>query len=170
MQQNSLKLQQQSLIIMAIEIEHKFLVKNNNWKKQIKYSSNYKQGYLISDSKRSVRIRISDDKAWINIKSATIGNNRQEFEYEIAFEDGLEILNTLCEKPILEKTRYFVPNKQHMWEVDVFEGDNKGLIVAEIELSTIEESFDIPDWAAKEVTDDLRYYNNNLCKKPYRKW
>jgi adenylate cyclase len=155
---------------MALEIEHKFLLKNSDWKALAHKSSQYKQGYMISDSKRSVRVRISDDKAWLNIKSATIGNLRQEFEYAIPVDDGIEILNTLCEKPIIEKTRYFVTYEQHIWEIDVFYGDNEGLIVAEVELSKVGEKFSKPSWIGNEVTDDLRYYNNSLCKKPYKSW
>lgn len=155
---------------MALEIEHKFLVKNDDWKSVIQKSSVYKQGYLVSDKKRSIRVRISDDKAWLNIKSATIGISRQEYEYEISPNDGVEILNSLCEKPIIEKTRHFVANEGHVWEIDVFSGDNYGLIVAEIELSAIGEHFSKPHWLGKEVTEDLRYYNNNLCKTPYKNW
>ena len=155
---------------MAIEIEHKFLIKNDAWKNGISKSSEYKQGYLVSDSKRSIRIRISSNKAWLNIKSTTIGTHRQEYEYEIPLAEGIEILDSLCEKPLIEKTRHFVPFEQHLWEIDVFTGDNEGLIVAEIELSKTGEPFKIPDWVDKEVTHDLRYYNNNLCKNPYKYW
>jgi len=155
---------------MALEIEHKFLLKNNDWKKNISKSTQFKQGYLVSDEKRSLRIRVSDNEAWINIKSATIGTHRMEYEYSIPLTEGLEILNSLCEKPIIEKTRHLVPYKQHIWEIDVFIGDNEGLIVAEVELSAIGESFDIPAWVGKEVTEDLRYYNNNLCQHPYKNW
>lgn len=155
---------------MALEIEHKFLLKNNDWQKDIKRSTTYKQGYLISDHTRSVRIRTTNNKAWLNIKSATIGTHRQEYEYEIPFIEGDEILNTLCEKPLIEKIRHLVPHKQHTWEIDVFSGDNEGLIVAEIELTQIGEHFSKPAWIDKEVTDDLRYYNNQLCKNPYKNW
>ncbi len=155
---------------MPLEIEHKFLLQNDDWKALASHSSNYKQGYLISDKKRSVRIRISNDKAWLNIKSATIGASRQEYEYEIPINEGLEIINTLCEKPLIEKTRHFVPILQHTWEIDVFSGENDGLIIAEIELSEINESFHIPDWIGTDVTLDLRYYNNSLCKNPYKLW
>ncbi len=155
---------------MPLEIEHKFLLKNDAWKTLASHSSKYRQGYLISDSKRSIRVRISEDKAWLNIKSATIGSCRQEYEYEIPITEGFEIINTLCEKPIIEKTRYFVPILQHTWEIDVFSGDNEGLIVAEIELSESNETFSIPEWVGKEVTLDRRYYNNNLCKNPYTFW
>ena len=155
---------------MALEIEHKFLLKNNDWQKDIKKSSRYKQGYLISDSKKSIRIRTSNDRAWLNIKSATIGTHRHEYEYEIPYNEGEEILNTLCEKPLIEKTRHLVPYDQHIWEIDVFTGDNEGLIVAEIELSQVGELFSKPSWIDMEVTDDLRYYNNKLCKNPYKNW
>jgi len=155
---------------MPIEIEHKFLLTNDDWQQNISKSIRYKQGYLVSDNKRSIRIRTSDNKAWLNIKSATIGTYRQEYEYEIPFNEGVEILDTLCEKPIIEKTRHFVTYKQHLWEIDVFEGDNLGLIVAEIELSKIGEKFHRPSWAGEEVTDDLRYYNNSLCSNPFKNW
>ncbi len=155
---------------MALEIEHKFLIINNDWKQQVEYSNTYKQGYMVSDDKRSVRIRTSNNKAWLNIKSATIGSHRHEYEYEIPISEGLEIMNTLCNTPLIEKTRHFVPFKQHLWEIDIFEGENEGLIIAEVELSKIGETFSLPSWAGDEVTDDLRYYNNNLCKLPYKKW
>ncbi len=155
---------------MADEIEHKFLLANNEWKKNIQQSLEYKQGYMISDHKRSVRIRISNNKAWLNIKSATIGNFRKEYEYEIPLEDGQEILNTLCEKPIIEKTRHLVTHKQHTWEIDVFKGDNAGLIIAEVELQSIDEPFSKPSWVGREVTEERKYYNNALCKNPYNNW
>ena len=113
---------------MPLEIEHKFLLKNDNWKALATHSRKYKQGYLISDNKRSIRVRISDDKAWLNIKSATIGPCRQEYEYEIPVSEALEIMNTLCQRPIIEKTRYFVPILQHTWEVDVFVETTRDLL------------------------------------------
>ena len=155
---------------MPIEIEHKFLIKDDSWKQSIEKSIQYKQGYMISDNKRSVRIRISDQKSWLNIKSATIGTHRQEFEYEIPYNEGLEILGSLCEKPYIEKTRYIVKHQLHTWEIDVFSGDNEGLIVAEIELKTIGEAFEKPEWLGNEVTSERKYYNNSLCKEPYKNW
>ena len=155
---------------MALEIEHKFLVKDNSWQEHIKQSMEYKQGYLISDNKKSVRIRTTKNNAWLNIKSATIGTQRHEYEYEIPITDALEILNNLCEKPLIEKTRHLVPYKQHTWEIDVFKGENDGLIVAEIELDKIGEQFHIPSWIGVEVTQEIKYYNNMLCKNPYKNW
>ncbi len=155
---------------MALEVEHKFLLANDNWRQEVKHSVHYKQGYLSSSPMSSVRVRISDSHAWLNIKSATIGSYRQEFEYEIPLADANVILDELCHKPLIEKMRHFVYRDQYIWEIDEFMGDNEGLIVAEIELSQIGESFEKPVWLGAEVTDDLRYYNNNLTKNPYKDW
>jgi len=155
---------------MALEVEHKFLLANDDWRTEIKHSVHYKQGYLSSSPLSSVRVRISDSHAWLNIKSATIGTYRQEFEYEIPLADANAILDELCHKPLVEKMRHFVYRDQHIWEIDEFMGENAGLIVAEIELSQIGESFEKPDWLGAEVTDDLRYYNNNLTKNPFKDW
>lgn len=155
---------------MATEIEHKFLLANEDWRKEVSYSKHYKQGYLTSDEHSSVRVRITDDKAWLNIKSATIGSHRQEYEYSIPLTEADEILETLCHKPLIEKTRHFVERDKHLWEIDEFAGDNQGLIVAEVELSEIGEEFAKPSWLGLEVTEDVRYYNNNLSKYPYSSW
>ncbi|WP_198243027.1 CYTH domain-containing protein [methane-oxidizing endosymbiont of Gigantopelta aegis] len=155
---------------MALEIEHKFLLKNDNWRQHISHSVRYRQGYLCGNDKTSIRVRTSDTDAWLNIKSATIGNHRQEFEYSIPLADAEKMLETLCHRPLIEKTRYFVNHDQHVWEIDEFTGDNAGLIVAEVELQSLEEKFSLPDWIGEEVTHDLRYYNNNLCKNPYKNW
>lgn len=155
---------------MAIEIEHKFLLINDEWRPCVSRSVQFRQGYLSSEPTTSIRIRTCGDQAWINIKSATIGNQRSEYEYEIPFQDADEILSTLCHKPLIEKTRHFVLYGNHTWEIDEFEGDNEGLIVAEIELDHAEEKFDLPDWIGAEVTQDLRYYNNNLSRFPYKNW
>ncbi|TXL08096.1 CYTH domain protein [Methylococcaceae bacterium CS1] len=155
---------------MAIEIERKFLLANDNWRTQVSKSTRYRQGYLNSDKHSSVRVRVSDDKDKINIKSATIGAQRQEYEYDIPAEDAHELLNTLCHKPLVEKTRHLVVVKQHTWEIDEFSGENQGLIVAEIELSAVNEIFEKLDWVGQEVTEDVRYYNNQLAKHPYTRW
>jgi adenylate cyclase len=155
---------------MAIEIEHKFLLANNDWREHITRSVKYRQGYLSSQATSSIRIRISDDHAWLNIKSATIGTHRHEYEYEIPLQDANEIISILCRKPIIEKTRHFVVHDGNTWEIDEFEGDNRGLIIAEIELPEIGQTFSKPPWLGKEVTHDLRYYNNNLALHPYSEW
>lgn len=155
---------------MALEVEHKFLLANDSWRNEIDHSVHYKQGYLSSSPMSSVRVRISDRQAWLNIKSATIGNHRQEFEYEIPLTDANTILDDLCHKPLIEKIRHIVHHDAHIWEIDEFMGDNAGLIVAEIELSQIGESFVKPAWVGEEVTEDLRYYNNNLSKHPFKDW
>ncbi|MGR9012185.1 MAG: CYTH domain-containing protein [Gammaproteobacteria bacterium] len=155
---------------MAIEIEHKFLLANDDWRKDISRSVKYRQGYLSAQPTSSIRVRISDDHAWLNIKTATIGTHRHEYEYKIPVADAEEILINLCRKPLIEKTRHFVTNDNHLWEIDEFEGDNQGLIVAEIELDETGQAFSKPPWLGKEVTDDLRYYNNNLAIHPYSDW
>lgn len=155
---------------MAIEIERKFLTLNDDWKQSSHHSSRLRQGYLSSEKNCSVRIRTSENQAWINVKSITIGTQRQEYEYEIPLADGNEMLDTLSRKPLIEKTRYLVKVGQHIWEVDVFESDNAGLTVAEIELDAVDEAFEKPSWAGKEVTDDARYYNTRLSKLSYTQW
>jgi adenylate cyclase len=155
---------------MATEIERKFLVINDNWREQVDRSSVYRQGYLNDAEKCSVRVRVADDKAYLNIKSATLGIRRDEYEYAIPLEDGNELLNNFCQGALIEKTRYFVRHHDHVWEVDVFSGDNAGLVVAEVELDDENEAFVRPDWAGDDVSDDPRYYNVCLVKHPYKDW
>ncbi|MGR8952346.1 MAG: CYTH domain-containing protein [Gammaproteobacteria bacterium] len=155
---------------MALEVEHKFLLANDAWRHQIVHSEMFKQGYLSSQPTSSIRVRICEHRAWLNIKSATIGTHRHEYEYEIPLADAEEILFHLCNKPLIEKTRHYVRHRDNLWEIDEFEGANQGLIVAEIELDVIGQSFDKPEWLGIEVTDDLRYYNNNLALHPYSEW
>ncbi len=153
-----------------LEIERKFLLKGDAWRICAHHCERLRQGYLNNETYCSVRVRTTDDRAWLNIKGVTIGVQRQEFEYEIPLEDGHEMLNTLSKKPIIEKVRYFVEAGQHLWEIDEFEGDNQGLIVAEIELKHPEEEFEKPDWIGEEVTHDVRYYNTSLSQHPYKNW
>ncbi|VAX09300.1 hypothetical protein MNBD_GAMMA25-2364 [hydrothermal vent metagenome] len=155
---------------MGVEIEKKFLLRNDNWRKQSGAGTAFKQGYLIGSEKASVRIRIQGIEANINIKSATLGITRQEYEYSIPLEEAEELLTNLCEKPLIEKTRYHLVEDKHVWEVDVFDGDNAGLVVAEIELQSENEDFFKPDWLGDEVSDDPRYYNSCLVKHPYCNW
>ena len=155
---------------MATEIERKFLLKNSSWKEMADEGTAYSQGYLVGSDSASVRVRIQGKRAFLNIKSATIDITRQEFEYEIPLEEAKEMLETLCEKPLISKTRYLLKNANHVWEIDVFYGDNEGLVVAEIELNAKDEDFEKPEWLGEEVSDDARYYNVCLVKHPFKDW
>lgn len=155
---------------MATEIERKFLIRDDRWRQQADAGQRMAQGYLIGARNASVRVRIEGDQANLNIKSATLGIYRQEYEYPIPLEDAREMLDNLCEKPVIEKVRYHVPYAGHVWEIDVFEGENAGLIVAEIELDSEDEAFEQPDWLGEEVSDDARYYNVSLVNHPYKDW
>ncbi|MGH8549417.1 MAG: CYTH domain-containing protein [Methylococcales bacterium] len=155
---------------MGIEIERKFLVLNDEWRRSVNKSSRIRQGYLSKSGNASVRVRSDAERGWINIKSVTLGVQRQEFEYEIPQFDAEQILDTLARQPLIEKTRHSVEIGPHTWEIDEFEGRNAGLIVAEIELSEFEEAFERPAWIGDEVTQDARYYNTNLATKPYTSW
>lgn len=155
---------------MANEIERKFLLASDAWKGAVQRSVRYRQGYLCPVDTSSVRVRVSDEAAYLNIKSATLGVERLEYEYSIPLADAHEMLDQLCRKPLVEKTRHFVEHAGHLWEIDVFEGDNEGLVVAEIELRSAEEPFEHPAWLGQEVSDEPRYYNVCLVDRPYRAW
>jgi len=155
---------------MALEIERKFLLTNDAWKERVSRTVRIRQGYLNQARECSVRVRSADGRGWLNVKSVTIGPQRREYEYEIPFADAEEMLDSLCQRPLIEKVRHFVPQGHHVWEIDVFEGDNEGLVVAEIELNHAEEIFDRPPWIGREVTDDPRYYNTCLVRNPFKNW
>lgn len=155
---------------MAIEIERKFLLANDDWHQQVIKSVDYRQGYLSSNTESSIRVRIEGEQAKLNIKSATLGVYRHEYEYPIPLDEAQEILETLCRKPLVEKTRHFVLAGDHEWEIDEFEGENSGLVVAEIELSSENDTFEKPAWLGAEVSDDPRYYNVSLVSHPYKDW
>ena len=155
---------------MPIEIERKFLLKNDSWRVQADLGKDYIQGYLVGSSRASVRVRIEGDRAFINIKSATLGVRRQEYEYAISVSDASEMLSNLCDQPLIEKTRYLIRDQNLCWEIDVFKGENEGLIVAEVELESELQQFASPAWLGEEVSDDPRYYNVNLVKHPYKNW
>jgi len=155
---------------MAIEIERKFLLRDDSWRATADDGVLIRQGYLAGSEKSSIRVRIASDKANINIKSATLGITRQEYEYPIPLAEANEMLDTLCEGPLIEKTRYHVLHAKHRWEIDVFSGDNQGMVVAEVELGSVGEGFERPDWLGEEVSDDTRYYNVCLVKHPYKDW
>jgi CYTH domain-containing protein len=154
---------------MAVEIERKFLPAGEGWR-GLAEGKNYRQGYLCSDNKRTVRVRIAGKKGYLTVKGKTVGMARSEYEYEIALSDAEEMLKNLCEKPLIEKTRYRIPFKGHIWEVDEFSGENEGLVVAEVELAREDEEFVKPEWIAMDVTGDPRYYNANLIKRPFCRW
>ena len=159
---------------MGIEIERKFLMKSDEWKVHVTETHVIKQGYLQSGmdttQQSSVRIRISNKQANINVKSAELSAVRQEFEYEIPLHDAEQMLRTLCGGVVIEKTRFYVPYESHLWEIDIFSGENTGLQMAEVELGSLDEHFEKPDWLGPEVSHDERYYNNYLIKNPYHKW
>ncbi len=150
---------------MGTEIERKFLVSGDAWKTAAAPGVRIQQGYLCSDKDRTVRVRVAGDQAWLTVKGLTQGSSRPEFEYPVPIEDGRQML-AMCERPLLEKTRHRVDHASLTWEVDVFEGDNAGLILAEVELERADQKVDLPPWAGLEVTDDARYYNVNLAKHP----
>lgn len=148
---------------MSQEIEHKYLVKNQNYKKFAKNVISIKQGYLSRDPERTVRIRLWDNDGYITIKGKNQGDCRAEFEYRIPYQDAVKMMG-LCVPPVIEKRRYIVDYQDHRWEVDEFEGSLAPLVLAEIELSSSEEKYDLPDFIGENVTDDPRYYNSNLGK------
>jgi adenylate cyclase len=149
---------------MATETERKFLVKGEFKHLAVKNIS-ITQAYLSKDPDKTIRVRIADDKAYITIKGRFINEtiSRNEWEYHLPVHEAAEILN-LCLPCRIIKTRYLIPAGSHTFEVDIFHGKNEGLVIAEIELSSADEQFEIPDWLGEEVTGDPQYYNSNLCK------
>jgi len=155
---------------MGLEIERKFLV-NGDFSGQADSYSRIVQGYICADKDRTVRVRICGDKGFLTIKSASNerGWSRYEFEQPISVTDAEELLK-LCLPGVIDKVRYWVKVGEHIWDVDVFHGDNEGLIVAEIELQSEDEIFELPEWAGEEVTGDPKYYNAMLSKHPFGRW
>lgn len=154
---------------MALEIERKFLIDINKLT-NLENGYDIKQGYIQTKDKTAVRVRVKDDEAFLTIKGENVGATRLEYEYPIPVVDAKEMLDKLCNKPIIDKTRYLVLHKKHTWEIDIFHEENDGLIVAEVELESEDEIVDLPEWILKEVTDDARYYNSNLLEHPYSQW
>ena len=155
---------------MGLEIERKFLVHKEKWDSLTKPKKDfYRQGYLFSDSNKTIRVRQTNDKGYITIKGASIGISRPEFEYEIPMQDAEVLLNKFSISELI-KVRYKILFKNKIWEVDEFLGENIGLIVAEIELENEDEQFEMPDWIANEVTGIQKYYNSILATFPYSKW
>jgi adenylate cyclase len=154
---------------MGVEIERKFLPSSSAWR-SLGQPVLLRQGYLSSDPARVVRVRIENDLAWLTIKSSSVGAIRGEWEYPIPAPDAAELLEQLCEQPIIEKYRRRIEFDGMVWEVDEFLGANAGLVVAEIELQTESQTFVQPDWIGLEVTGDARYYNSSLVQHPFSSW
>lgn len=152
---------------MAVEIERKFLVTGDAWRTAP--GTRYSQGYLNRDKSRTVRVRIAGDQGFLTIKGVSVGATRAEFDYPVPLADA-EAMLLLCDGPVVRKTRHVVVHAGMAWEVDAFEGDNAGLVVAEIELASEDQAFALPDWVGAEVTGDARYFNSNLAVRPFRTW
>jgi len=159
---------------MANEIERKYLVTNDEWRVSSR-RADLRQGYISRQPGRSVRVRTQfqedgEGQAFLTLKGSRQGITRPEFEYEISISDAIYMLNQMCEKPLIEKTRHFVDYAGLTWEVDEFRGENAGLIVAEVELKHADQPIELPPWIGKEVTNDNRYYNSQLVLNPYNLW
>lgn len=154
---------------MGKEIERKFLIKGDAWR-SLAQGTTYRQGYLNSAKEGVVRVRTIDDKGFLTVKGLTTGVTRIEFEYEIPVADADTMLDDLCERYLIEKKRYKIEHRGFIWEVDEFFGENQGLIVAEVELESEDQSYKKPEWIGEEVTGDPKYFNSNLVLNPYLKW
>lgn len=154
---------------MGVEIERKFLVEGDDWK-SMGTKALIRQGYLSSNPERVVRVRIAAEAAYLTIKGKSLGARRQEWEYAIPVDEANELLDGLCEKPLIDKYRYRIEYEEMVWEVDEFLGENAGLVVAEIELADEKQAFVKPPWIGMEVTSDPRYFNSNLLKHPFLQW
>jgi adenylate cyclase len=155
---------------VAIEIERKFLVEGDAWRRDVEKRAELRQGYLAVNDCCAVRVRLDDERARLNIKRATLDLRRHEYEYEIPLAEAREMLDLLCDGRQLVKTRHYLHHTGHLWEVDEFHGANAGLVVAEIELAAEDEVFARPPWLGKEVSGDPRYLNSSLAQRPYSGW
>jgi adenylate cyclase len=154
---------------VGVEIERKFLLQGDAWR-ALGQPVLLRQGYLSSDPARTVRVRIEGDTGTLTIKGKNAGATRGEWEYPVPVDEAAELLDTLCQRPLVEKYRRRIVHGKHTWEVDEFLGENAGLVVAEIELASEDEAFDKPGWIGEEVTGDARYYNSSLVRTPYSLW
>ena len=155
---------------MALEIERKFLVKTEQWRIAVEQQWHLVQGYLATTGTLTLRVRIKDDEAYLTIKGPPLGITRSEFEYAIPLDDAQAMLHELAILPVITKVRYRVRHADHLWDLDVFTGNNVGLELAEIELKRADEHFALPPWAGTEVTGDPRYSNANLARHPFKDW
>jgi CYTH domain-containing protein len=154
---------------MAVEIERKYLTSSEEWRGRDE-GLDYRQGYLSTTKERTVRVRTIGDQGYLTIKGLTIGATRAEYEYEIPVADAHEMLDELCLRPLVEKRRYRIPHGGLIWELDEFLGENDGLILAEVELESEDQQFELPPWIGEDVTGDPRYFNANLVEHPYSAW
>ena len=154
---------------MATEIERKFLVKDDSWR-GLGEGDHYRQGYLSTEPGRTVRVRVAAGKGFLTIKGKTVNATRAEYEYVIPTQDANDMLDELCARPLIEKIRYRIEYQGLVWEVDEFEGENAGLVVAELELAAEDQAVTLPAWVGEEVTTDPRYYNANLIAHPFSHW
>ncbi|RJR39548.1 MAG: CYTH domain-containing protein [Desulfobacteraceae bacterium] len=153
---------------MGREIERKFLVRGRPWGSS--KGVLVRQGHLSMDKDRVVRVRTAGEKGFLTVKGRSQGLMRPEYEYEIPFQDAVEMLNTLCTGHIIEKTRYHVEHAGLIWEIDEFKGENQGLVVAEVELESENQALALPAWVGNEVSGDPRYLNVNLAHRPFKRW
>lgn len=154
---------------MPTEIERKFLVNGTAWKRGAT-GKLYRQGYLVAEKERTVRVRVVGEESFLTIKGPSKGIARAEYEYRIPPREAAEMLDTLCLQPLIEKYRYRIEHAGLVWEVDEFLGENQGLTLAEVELTDEDQAFSLPDWAGADVSHDPRYYNANLVRHPFSKW
>lgn len=154
---------------MGVEIERKFLLQGDGWR-SLGQPVLLRQGYLSSQAERVVRVRIEGEGATLTIKGRSTGATRGEWEYPIPLADAAELLDRLCERPLIEKYRRRIEYAGNVWEVDEFLGANEGLVFAEIELASEQQAFDKPDWIGAEVTHDPRYFNSSLIRLPFSQW
>lgn len=153
-----------------VEIERKFLVISEGWKEDIVATRKIKQGYIMNHDGKTVRVRTMNSNGFITIKGPRKGISRAEYEYKIPFDEAEELLKKFCTHSLINKTRYSVMVHEEVWYIDVFHGDNEGLIVAECEILYENQPITIPEWAGEEISNDQRYYNSALSAKPFRFW
>ena len=154
---------------MGMEIERKYLMASGGWR-GLAEGVDYRQGYLSTVKERTVRVRTIADRGFLTVKGISTGASRREYEYEIPAGEAHEMLDELCERPLIEKRRFEISHAGLIWEIDEFSGDNAGLIVAEVELESEDQLIDIPSWIGEEVTGDPRYFNSSLVANPFSTW
>ena len=155
---------------MGVEVERKFLVVDDSWRSAVTSQTRIVQGYIAQTGTATVRVRVRGERGFLTLKGNSVGIARSEFEYEVPVQDALEMLDELAQGSAIDKVRHLVTVGGHVWEVDVFAGENAPLVMAEVELANADEDFDRPDWAGQDVSDDARYFNVNLARDPYSHW